>query len=42
VEKIIPPIAPSQPEKAQISVEGADDLYKEIRVENTLQNESGN
>ena len=42
VEKIIPPITPSQPEKAQISVEGADDLYKEIRVENTLQDESGN
>jgi len=42
VEKIIPPITPSQPEKAQISVEGAEDLYKEIRVENTLQDESGN
>jgi hypothetical protein len=42
VEKIIPPITPNQPEKAQISVEGAEDLYKEIRVENTLQDESGN
>jgi hypothetical protein len=42
VEKIILPITPNQPEKAQISVEGAEDLYKEIRVENTLQNESGN
>ena len=42
VEKIIPPITPSQPERAQISVEGADDLYKEIRVENTLQDELGN
>jgi hypothetical protein len=42
VDKIIPPITPSQPEKAQISVEGAEDLYKEIRVENTLQDESGN
>jgi hypothetical protein len=42
VEKIIPPITPNQTEKAQISVEGADDLYKEIRVENTLQDESGN
>ena len=42
VEKIIPPITPGQPEKAQISVEGAEDLYKEIRVENTLQDESGN
>jgi hypothetical protein len=42
VEKIIPPITPNQTEKAQISVEGAEDLYKEIRVENTLQDESGN
>jgi len=29
------------PDKAQIAVEGADDLYKEIRVENTLQDENG-
>jgi hypothetical protein len=41
VEKIIPPQHPSQPEKAQIGVEGADDLYREIRVENTLQDENG-
>jgi hypothetical protein len=41
VEKIIPPADPSEPEKAQISVEGADDLYKEIRIENTLTTESG-
>ena len=41
VEKVIPPIIPADPEKAQISVEGADDLYKEIRVENTLHDESG-
>jgi len=31
VEKIIPPISPDEPEKAQINVEGADDLYREIR-----------
>ena len=41
VEKIIPPPHPSQPEKAQIGVEGADDLYREIRIENTLQDEDG-
>lgn len=41
VEKIIPPPHPSQPEKAQIGVEGADDLYREIRVENTLKDENG-
>ena len=42
VEKVIPPIHPSLPEKAQISVEAADELYREIRVENTLSDERGN
>ena len=42
VEKIIPPITPAQSEKAQIVVEGAEELYREIRVENTLQDEAGN
>ena len=42
VEKIIPSPHPSEPEKAQISVEGADDLYGELRVENALQDENGN
>ncbi|HEX4001991.1 MAG TPA: hypothetical protein VHX36_05040 [Candidatus Acidoferrales bacterium] len=41
VEKIIPPIYPSAPEKAQIHVEGAEDLYREIRVDNTLQDANG-
>jgi hypothetical protein len=41
VEKIIPGPVPAMPDKAQIAVEGADDLYKEIRVENTLQDENG-
>lgn len=41
VEKIIKPIAPGEPEKAQISVEGADHLYREIRIENTLIDENG-
>jgi len=42
VEKIIPPISSDAPEKAQISVEGAEDLYREIRVVNTLQDTDGN
>ena len=42
VEKIIPSPHPSEPEKAQIGIEGADDLYREIRVENSLQDENGN
>ena len=41
VEKIIKPTDPSLPEKAQIDVEGADDLYREIRIENTLTDEDG-
>ncbi len=41
VEKIIKPSAPSEPEKAQIAIEGADDLYKEIRIENSLTTENG-
>jgi DNA repair exonuclease SbcCD nuclease subunit len=41
VEKVIPGVVPAMPEKAQIAVEGAEDLYKEIRVENKLQDENG-
>ncbi len=32
---------PHEPEKAEISISGADDLYREIRIENTLENEEG-
>lgn len=43
VEKIITPPDSSEPEKAQINIEeGADPLYKEIRIENTLNDEHGN
>lgn len=41
VEKIIKPVVPEEPEKAQIAVEGADHLYREIRIENTLIDEKG-
>lgn len=41
VEKIIKPPAPDIPEKAQIAVEGADHLYRELRIENTLTDEKG-
>lgn len=41
VEKIIKPIYPREPEKAQISVEGADHLYKELRIDNILTDEKG-
>jgi hypothetical protein len=42
VEKIIPPILPGTTEKAQISVDGAEDLYRELRVDNTLEDPDGN
>jgi hypothetical protein len=41
VENVIKPSEPSQPEKAQIAIEGADDLYKEIRIKNSLTTENG-
>jgi uncharacterized cupredoxin-like copper-binding protein len=42
VEKIIKPITPDDTEKAQISIEAADHLYREIRIENSLIDENGN
>jgi hypothetical protein len=41
VENIIEPSPPSQPEKAQIAVEGADHLLTEIRIENALTDDNG-
>jgi hypothetical protein len=41
VDKIIPSPRPSQPEKAQIAVEGADHRYRDLRIENTLTDEHG-
>jgi len=41
VEKIIKSPYPDVPEKAQIAVEGADHLYRELRIENTLIDENG-
>jgi hypothetical protein len=41
VEKVIKPVVPGEPEKAQIGIEEADHLYREIRVENILIDEDG-
>jgi len=42
VDKIIKPPDPRLPEKAQINIEqGADPLYQEIRIENSLKDSSG-
>jgi hypothetical protein len=42
VEKVIPAPHPSIPEKAQIAVEDADHMYRELRIENTLEDDKGN
>jgi hypothetical protein len=39
VRKIIKHV--HEPEKAEISIHGADDLYREIRIENRLENDEG-
>jgi hypothetical protein len=41
VDKIIPSRRPSQPEKAQIAVAGADQRHRGIRIENVLTDEHG-
>ena len=41
VEKVIKPVVPSEPEKAQIEIDEGDPLYREIRIENVLSDEQG-
>ena len=41
VKKLIRPAHPAQPEKAQIDITEADDLYREIRVDNVLTDDEG-
>jgi hypothetical protein len=41
VEAIIKSVVPSEPEKAQIAVEGTDHKHKVISIENTLTDQSG-
>src|SRR2546423_325407 len=41
VQKIIKPFHPRDSEKAEIAIEGADHLWREIRIENTLEDEAG-
>ena len=40
VDKVIPSPTPSQPEKAQIAIEG-DHGYRDLRIENSLTDEHG-
>ncbi|MGA8493538.1 MAG: hypothetical protein WB711_24165 [Terriglobales bacterium] len=41
VEKIIRSPDPDTPDKAQIGVDGADELYREIRIDNSLTDKDG-
>ena len=41
VERIIKPRLPDEPEKAQIAVQQADHLYREIRIDNNLTGADG-
>jgi len=41
VDKIIPSLHTSQPEKAQIAVNLTDQRYRNLRIENTLTDEHG-
>jgi hypothetical protein len=41
VKKVIKPLVPTGPEKAEISVDEAEELYKEIRIENVVTDEKG-
>jgi hypothetical protein len=41
VKKIVKSPDPSVPEKAEIEVHEADELYKEIRIENAVEDEHG-
>lgn len=41
VQEVLKPILSDEPEKAQISVHEAEELYREIRIENVLTDENG-
>jgi hypothetical protein len=41
VHKIIPASSSSQPERAQIGVDGVDQRYRDLRIENILTDENG-
>lgn len=41
VRKVVPASVPDEPEKAEIVVDEADPLYRELRIENRLEDENG-
>lgn len=42
VERILPAVRPGGVERVQIILQGADDLFREIRIDNTLRDKAGN
>lgn len=42
VRRVIKPPHPGVPEKVQIEVDDADDLYRDLRIENVMEDEDGN
>lgn len=41
VRKIVKPLYPGQSEKVEIQIAAADDLFREVRIENTLTDANG-
>jgi hypothetical protein len=41
VDKIVPPVSANGPGKAQIVIQEAEELYKEIRIDNAFENGDG-
>jgi hypothetical protein len=41
VQKVIQAVHPNQPSKAQIGIEEADELYREIRIDNVMTDSNG-
>jgi hypothetical protein len=41
VKKIVKPVFPGEPDKVEISISAADDLFREIRIENRLNDADG-
>lgn len=41
VQKLLKSSHPKEPEKAEIAIHEADDLYKEIRIDNVMHDDKG-
>ena len=42
VRRVIKPSHPGLPEKVQIEVDGADELYRDLHIENAMEDGNGN